>query len=128
MYLLFQKVFQRQVVLDVVVGGEIETPGQLIPGLFVFTHTLQVTFTIISKYYTGDVMAVQNRLKYWRQQLQMTQGEFAGFIGYTQSNISHWERGRALSAVNAYKIMKKLKNMFPEIHMEDLYEEINNPT
>jgi len=70
------------------------------------------------------LMAVKNRLRYWRQLMKMTQGEFADYLGFTQSNISHWEKERSLSPDNALKIMKKLREVFPEIHMEDLYEEI----
>lgn len=72
-------------------------------------------------------MSVRNRLKYWRIRMKMTQGEFAGFTGFTQSNISHWEGNRVLSPDNAMQIMKKLKVVFPDIHMEDLYEYIEDP-
>lgn len=51
----------------------------------------------------------------------MTQEEFARFTGFTQSNISHWEKDRVIGPENALQIMKKLKVVFPEIHLEDLY-------
>lgn len=72
-------------------------------------------------------MAVGNRIKLWRKRLKMTQEEFALFAGFTQSNISHWEGGRVLSPGNAMVIMKKLRVVFPEIHLEDLYEDKEGP-
>ena len=65
---------------------------------------------------------IKNRLKYWRKRLKMTQEEFARFVGFTQSNISHWEGNRLLSPDNALEIMQKLKSLYPDIHLEDLYE------
>ena len=64
-------------------------------------------------------MVVKNRLKYWRKRLK-TQEEFARFTGFTQSNISHWEKDR-VRPENALQIMNKLKVVFSEIHLEDLY-------
>ena len=73
-------------------------------------------------------MKLRNRLKYWRHQLMMNVSEYADFLEVHQSQISRWEKanqtGKAMpSAETLYRVFKKLQTHFPDIHMEELFEE-----
>lgn len=73
-------------------------------------------------------MKIRNRLKYWRHQLMMNVSEYAEFLGVHQSQVSRWEKSNETnkskpSAETLYRIFVSLRTRFPDMHMEDLFEE-----
>ena len=64
------------------------------------------------------VLALRNKLKYWRHQKMMNQKEFAAFLEINQSQISRWELQKEQPSLeSAFRISKKL-----QVLIEDLFE------
>ncbi|MEW8957834.1 MAG: helix-turn-helix transcriptional regulator [Moorella sp. (in: firmicutes)] len=69
-------------------------------------------------------VAVRNRLKYWRHQLQIdSKREFASLIGVTEWSLSRWEHQKAQPSLDTLiKIYLRLKSKLPDLHLEDLID------
>ena len=67
---------------------------------------------------------MKNRLKEYRQKLNMTQGEMAVFLGANREQVNRWENQRLQPDIETlFKIWKKLKAKFPDINLQDLLGE-----
>lgn len=69
-------------------------------------------------------MKIKNRLNYWRHQLLIdTQTEFASLIGVSDYSLNRWEKQKEQPGLNnLLKIYLKLKELIPDLHLEDLIE------
>jgi DNA-binding XRE family transcriptional regulator len=66
---------------------------------------------------------LKNRLKYWRYESKMERKQFANFLEVNYNQYCKWENqfGQP-STQNLYCMWEKLKELFPDIHIEDLVE------
>ena len=68
---------------------------------------------------------MRNRLKYWRHQLLFDrQKDFAEWLEVSAYSLNRWEAQATQPDLSSlWKIYKRIKEKFPEIHIEDLLEE-----
>ena len=67
---------------------------------------------------------LKNKLKSWRHKLEMNQTEFAEFMGVSLGTYNQWEKHKREPALeSAWVIVKKLRSVGHDCHIDDLYEE-----
>lgn len=68
----------------------------------------------------------KNKLKYFRHRLQIdTQIEYAEFLGFSGFSVNRWEKQVSQPDITStFKIYLKLKERIPDLHMEDLFEQV----
>lgn len=69
-------------------------------------------------------MAAPKSIKRLRQELELTQNEFAKKLGITQTTVSLWENGfQTPSVVSAHKMIKLGKEKKIKISLNDIFPE-----
>lgn len=67
---------------------------------------------------------LKNKLNYFRHQLCFNkQKEFAVYLGVSKYSLNRWESQIVQpDVISLWKIYLKLKESYPELHLEELFE------
>lgn len=70
----------------------------------------------------NQVVVIENRIKHWMHRMEMNQTEFAEFLGRRIQLVNKWIQQKSQPELETViDIYIKLKPIFPEMHMEDLF-------
>ena len=64
---------------------------------------------------------MRNTLKFYREKLNLSQGEMAKFLGTHRETYNRWENQKPQPSLEKmYLIYRALKTEFPDLNMQDL--------